>query len=66
VAVRRFIDATMDRATQEIRGDLSADEVLKTQHELYIELEFEAARPCLWDATEGNVVTAMTGGGSKI
>ena len=56
----------MDRATQEIRGDLSADEVLKAQDELYIELEFEAARPCLWDATEGNVVTAMTGGGSKI
>lgn len=56
----------MDRATQEIRGDLSADEVLKAQHELYIELEFDPARSCLWDATEGNVATAMTGGGSKI
>ena len=66
MGVRRFIDATMDRATQDIRGDLSADEVLKAQDELYIKLEFEAARPCLLDATEGNVVTAKTGGGTKI
>jgi hypothetical protein len=57
---------TMDRAVQEVRGDLSADEVLKAQHELYSELEFDPARPCLWDATEGNVATTMTGGGPKV
>ena len=66
VAVRTFMGETMDRAVQEIRGDLSADEVSKAQHELYSELEFDPARSCSWDATEGNVATAMTGGGSKV
>ena len=66
MAVRTFIDETMEMAVQEIRGDLSAGEVLKAQHELYSELEFDPARPCLWDATEGNVATAMTGGESKV
>ena len=62
MAVRTYIDETMDMAVQEIRGDLTADEVLKAQHELYVELGFDPAKPCLWDATEGNVAGAMTGG----
>lgn len=62
MAVRTFVDETMDRAVQEIRGDFSADEVFKAQHELYSELEFDPARSCSWDTTEGNVATAMTGG----
>jgi hypothetical protein len=56
----------MDMAVQEVRGDLSADEVLKAQHELYSELEFDPARSYSWDATEGNVATTMTGGGPKV
>jgi hypothetical protein len=66
VAVRTFMGETMDMAVQEVRGDLSADEVLKAQHELYSELEFDPARSYSWDATEGNVATTMTGGGPKV
>ncbi len=61
MAVFTRIDEERGLAVQEIHGDLSTDEILKAQHELYVERAFDPAKPCLWDATEGNVAAAMTG-----
>ena len=62
MAVRTLIAERMDMAVPEIRGDLTADELLEAQQEPYIELELGLARPYLWNATEGNVAATMTGG----
>ncbi len=61
MAVSTRIDEERGLAIQEIRGDLSTDEILKAQHELYVELGFDPSNPCLWDATQGNVASAMSG-----
>lgn len=61
MAVFTRIDDERGLAIQEIRGNLSTDEILKAQHELYVELEFDPMKPCLWDATQGNVAAAMSG-----
>jgi len=61
LAVFTRIDDEQGLAIQEIQGDLSTDEILKAQHHLYVELGFDPAKPCLWDATGGNVAAAMSG-----
>ena len=61
MAVDTRIDEETGIAIQEIRGDLSADEILKAQEDLYLESGFDPSRPCLWDATNGNVAGAMSG-----
>jgi len=61
LVVTTRIEEELGLAIQEIRGDLSVDEIVKAQQELYVGLGFDPAKPCLWDATHGNVAGAMTG-----
>lgn len=60
--VRTYIDEALGMAIQEIHGNLSEAEIVKAQRELYVEMGFDARRPCLWDATDGLVAAAMSGG----
>ena len=61
MAVSTRIDEELGLAIQETRSDLSGDEIVKVQQELYVGLGFDSARPFPLDATQGNVAGAVTG-----
>ena len=62
VTVRTYIDEERGLAIQEIEGDLTEEDILAAQRRLYVEFDHDPSRPCLWDATRGNVASAMSGG----
>ena len=60
MTVRTYIDDLTGIGVQQIIGALSMQEVVSAQRKLYVELGFDPANPCLWDATEGDVAGTMS------
>ncbi len=58
--VNTYVDREHNMAVQKIEGDLGASEIIAAQKRLYVDLEFDPKRPCLWDASNGRVAGAVS------
>ncbi len=58
--INTYVDREYTMAVQKIEGDLVAREIVAAQRRLYVDLGFDPKCPCLWDAMNGRVASAVS------